>query len=75
VLQVVVYDGVTCEPKKNILRFTDVAYSGSFRSDGQLLAAGGETGIVQVFDVGSRKVLRQLKGHTGCVLLSFPLPW
>lgn len=24
------------------------AYSGTFRSDGQLLAAGGETGIVQV---------------------------
>ncbi|CAK9191165.1 unnamed protein product [Sphagnum troendelagicum] len=65
--RVVVYDGVTCEPKKNILRFTDVAYSGSFRSDGQLLAAGGETGIVQVFDVGSRKVLRQLKAHTGAV--------
>ncbi|KAJ7562666.1 hypothetical protein O6H91_03G079500 [Diphasiastrum complanatum] len=65
--RVVIYDGTTCEVKKTISRFTDLAYSGSFRSDGQLLVAGGETGIIQVFDVNSRTVLRQLKGHTRAV--------
>lgn len=65
--RVTIYDGVTGEVKKTISRFTDVAYSGTFRSDGQLLAAGGETGIVQVFDLGSRQILRQLKGHKGAV--------
>lgn len=53
--------------KKTISRFTDVAYSGTFRSDGHLLAAGGETGMVQIFDLGSRQILRQLKGHKGAV--------
>lgn len=65
--RVTIYDGITGEVKKTISRFSDVAYSGTFRSDGQLLAAGGETGIVQVFDLGSRQILRQLKGHKGAV--------
>ncbi|KAG0623543.1 hypothetical protein M758_3G181700 [Ceratodon purpureus] len=65
--RVTIYDGITGEVKKTISRFTDVAYSGTFRSDGQLLAAGGETGMVQIFDLGSRQILRQLKGHKGAV--------
>jgi WD40 repeat protein len=62
--QVIIYDSVLRKIKKTITRFRDIAYSGSFRPDGQLVVAGGETGIVQVFDPGSRAVLRQLKGHT-----------
>lgn len=62
-----VYNGETCQIKKTISRFTDVAYSGVFRSDGQLLVAGGEMGLIQVFDINSRLVLRQLKGHTRAV--------
>lgn len=66
--------------KKTISRFRQVAYSGTFRKDGQLLAAGSEEGVVkvgvvkfvpqclecfvQVFDTNSRAILRQCKGHT-----------
>lgn len=65
--RVSVYDGQTCKVKKTISRFSDVAYSGVFRPDGQLVVAGGEMGIIQVFDINSRLVLRQLKGHTRAV--------
>eukprot|EP01018_Ginkgo_biloba_P016174 Gb_10217 [translate_table: standard] len=61
--KVSIYNGESCELKKTIVRFKDVAYSGVFRSDGQIIAAGGEAGIIQVFDVNTRMVLRQLKGH------------
>lgn len=44
-----------------------MAYSGVFRPDGQLVVAGGEMGIIQVFDINSRLVLRQLKGHSRAV--------
>jgi len=33
------------------------------RSDGKLVAAGGENGIVQIFDAGSRSLLRQMTLH------------
>lgn len=46
-----------------ISRFKDNAYSGCYRSDGKLIVAGSQDGIVQVFDAGSRTVLRQFKGH------------
>lgn len=80
-LQVQVYSGATNQVKKSISRFHQSAYSGCFRNDGKLLAAGSEEGVVkvgdawlvyfccdhlyhQVFDAGSRAVLRQFKGHT-----------
>lgn len=62
--RVIIYDGLTLQPKRQITRFTDKAYSGSFRPDGKLLVAGGESAIVQVFDTGSRTLLRQFKGHS-----------
>ncbi|KAI5077553.1 hypothetical protein GOP47_0007377 [Adiantum capillus-veneris] len=65
--RVSVYDGQTCKVKKTISRFSDVAYSGVFRPDGQLVVAGGEMGVIQVFDLNSRLVLRQLKGHSRAV--------
>eukprot|EP00271_Cylindrocystis_brebissonii_P021166 TRINITY_DN7422_c0_g1_i1.p1 TRINITY_DN7422_c0_g1~~TRINITY_DN7422_c0_g1_i1.p1 ORF type:complete len:532 (+),score=114.97 TRINITY_DN7422_c0_g1_i1:490-2085(+) len=65
--RVILYDGATCQQKRIFSRFRDIAYSGTLRSDGRLLVAGGETGIVQVFDATSRTVLRQLKGHSGAV--------
>lgn len=49
--------------------FKDISYSASFRSDGKLVAAGGETGIVQVFETKTRNPLRQLRGHTRAVRL------
>ncbi|KAH7423109.1 hypothetical protein KP509_12G039300 [Ceratopteris richardii] len=65
--RVTIYDGKTCKVKKTISRFSDVAYSGVFRPDGKLVVAGGEMGIIQVFDMNSRLVLRQLKGHSRAV--------
>lgn len=43
-----VYDGTTSAPKRQVTRFKDNAYSGSFRRDGRLLVAGGEDSVVQV---------------------------
>ncbi|KAK3269238.1 hypothetical protein CYMTET_22303 [Cymbomonas tetramitiformis] len=62
--RVFLYNGKTKKMKKQFTRFKDKAYSGCLRSDGKVIAAGGETGLVQVFDAGSRSVLRQLEGHT-----------
>ncbi|ETN41536.1 uncharacterized protein HMPREF1541_03472 [Cyphellophora europaea CBS 101466] len=46
---------------KTISRFDDTAYSGELRADGRVLAAGDETGTIQVFDVGSRAILKTWK--------------
>lgn len=62
--QVLLYDGRSQVVKhRQLTRFKDRAYSGCYRSDGQLLVAGGESGIVQIFQTNSRAVLRQLKAH------------
>jgi len=34
--------------QRQLTRFKDRAYSGCYRADGQLLVAGGESGLVQV---------------------------
>ena len=47
-MQVLVYSAVTNQVKKTISRFSEAAYSGCFRNDGRLLAAGSEDGIVKV---------------------------
>jgi U3 small nucleolar RNA-associated protein 15 len=36
------------EEKRTISQFKDLAYSGTYRSDGKLIVAGEETGVVQV---------------------------
>ena len=46
--RVIIFDALTRRPLTTLSRFKDKAYSGTFRSDGRLLVAGGETGIVQV---------------------------
>lgn len=43
-----IYDGKSGEVSKTIARFNDVAYSGSLRSDGELVVAGGEEGLIRV---------------------------
>ena len=62
-VQVLVHDGHTQAVTKTIARFPDTARCGVFRADGKLLAAGCESGLVQVFDVANRSVLRQFKTH------------
>ncbi|KAJ1725659.1 U3 small nucleolar RNA-associated protein [Coemansia erecta] len=68
------YSSRTGQLKKSITRFNSTAHSGSFRSDGKLLVAGDDTNLVQVFDAGSRAVLRTFKGHTDPVHITRFLP-
>lgn len=42
------YSAATHQVKKSISRFQQSAYSGCFRHDGKLLAAGSEEGVVKV---------------------------
>lgn len=48
---------------KTISRFDDIAHSAEIRGDGRVVVAGDETGAVQVFDVGSRAILKTWKEH------------
>ncbi|KAF9596476.1 hypothetical protein IFM89_012181 [Coptis chinensis] len=67
------YNAQTIEPISTFSSFNDIAYSPAFRSDGKLVAAGGETGLVQVFDVKTRLALRKLRGHSRPVrFVSYP---
>uniref|UniRef100_A0A6B2L3E6 U3 small nucleolar RNA-associated protein 15 C-terminal domain-containing protein n=1 Tax=Arcella intermedia TaxID=1963864 RepID=A0A6B2L3E6_9EUKA len=66
--QVDIFDPYTNEVRKTIGRFNkSTAYSGRFRSDGQLLVAGAEDHSVKIFDLSSRAILRTLQGHEGPV--------
>ncbi|CAO3616719.1 unnamed protein product [Cunninghamella blakesleeana] len=62
--RVQIYSAKTHQPKKTISRFKDIAYSASFRHDGKLIVAGDATGLVQLFDVNSRAILRTFREHT-----------
>lgn len=62
-----IYGPFSQEPVKTFTRFKDTAYSGRFRSDGQLLVAGCEDSVVRLFDVSGRVALRTFKGHTKAV--------
>ncbi|CAI9636549.1 u3 small nucleolar rna-associated protein 15-like [Alternaria burnsii] len=50
---------------KTISRFgvDDIAHSGNIRRDGRILVAGGDTGVIQAFDVKSRAILKTWKEH------------
>ncbi len=54
--RVIVYDAHTRKPMTTLSRFKDKAYSGTFRIDGKLLVAGGESGIVQVWEAVTAKL-------------------
>ncbi|KAM3611270.1 uncharacterized protein V6R79_015797 [Siganus canaliculatus] len=62
-----IYGPFSQEPVKTFTRFKDTAYSGRFRSDGQLLVAGCEDSVVRLFDVDGKVALRMFKGHTKAV--------
>ncbi|XP_036383295.1 U3 small nucleolar RNA-associated protein 15 homolog [Megalops cyprinoides] len=62
-----IYGPYSQEPVKTFTRFKDTAYSGTFRSDGQLLVAGSEDSVVRLFDVSGRVALRQFCGHSKAV--------
>ncbi|CAE7171725.1 unnamed protein product [Rhizoctonia solani] len=48
---------------KNISRFKDTARSANIRRDGKLIVAGDDTGLIQIFDINSRAILRTLNEH------------
>jgi U3 small nucleolar RNA-associated protein 15 len=52
---------------KTFARFKDVAFSGVLRKDAKVLAVGGQSGIVQLFDVKTRNILRKFTLHQGAV--------
>ncbi|KAI0774266.1 WD40 repeat-like protein [Fomes fomentarius] len=61
--RVQIYAPRTQKVTKTISRFKDVARSGCIRGDGKLVAAGDETGLIQIFDINSRAILRTLDSH------------
>ncbi|KAF9467239.1 Trp-Asp repeat-containing protein [Collybia nuda] len=61
--RVQIYAPRTQKVTKTISRFKDVARSGCIRDDGKLVVAGDDTGLVQVFDINSRAILRTLDSH------------
>ena len=67
--KVQIYNGNTNQVRRSFSRFKETAYSARFRHDGQLLVAGSEEGVVKLFDLGSRSILRQFSGHSKLALL------
>ncbi|KAK9506251.1 hypothetical protein O3M35_008220 [Rhynocoris fuscipes] len=65
--RVQIYNPVTKLVHKSLSKFKENAYGGTFRSDGQLLCAGGEEKLVKLFNVQSKSLLRVFKGHTSAV--------
>ncbi|OSD04245.1 WD40 repeat-like protein [Trametes coccinea BRFM310] len=61
--RVQIYAPRTQKVTKTISRFKDVARSGCIRGDGKLVVAGDDSGLVQVFDINSRAILRTLDSH------------
>lgn len=61
--RVQIYAPRTQKVAKTISRFKDVARSGHIRQDGKLVVAGDDSGLVQVFDINSRAILRTLDAH------------
>lgn len=57
-VRVQVYNPITKLVVKNLSRFRENAYGGSFRADGRLLCTGGEESAVKLFDVSSKSLLR-----------------
>lgn len=62
-VRVQIYNPITKLVVKNLSRFQETAYGGTFRQDGRLLVAGDEQGSVKLFDTSSKNVLRLFKGH------------
>lgn len=71
------YNPVTKVVTKNLNKFKEAAYGATFRADGQLLCAGGEESVVRLFEVNTKSMLRQFRGHQALVTLIIvilPLP-
>ncbi|KAL4228220.1 snoRNA-binding rRNA-processing protein [Mactra antiquata] len=65
--RVQVYSSTTLQILNTYSKFKEIAYCGSFRNDGRLMVAGGDEGVVRLFNVSERTMLRQFRGHEGSV--------
>eukprot|EP00743_Colponemidia_sp_Colp-15_P003436 GILK01003710.1.p1 GENE.GILK01003710.1~~GILK01003710.1.p1 ORF type:complete len:535 (+),score=87.61 GILK01003710.1:42-1607(+) len=65
--RIAIYNGKTSSVRKTIGRFKDIVYTGTWRRDGKLMVGGDATGVVKVFDMSTRSVLREYKGHQGAL--------
>ncbi|XP_044756317.1 U3 small nucleolar RNA-associated protein 15 homolog [Coccinella septempunctata] len=70
-VRVQIYNPITKLVVKNLSRFREAAYGATFKSDGKIICAGGEEGVVKLFDVASKSLLRLFKGHTAAVHRNF----
>ncbi|XP_012281749.1 U3 small nucleolar RNA-associated protein 15 homolog [Orussus abietinus] len=70
-VRVQVYNPITKLVTKNLSKFKEAAYGGSFRRDGRLLCAGGEEAVIRLFDVNTRSLLRLFQGHESAVHRTF----
>ncbi|KAJ9581537.1 hypothetical protein L9F63_023286 [Diploptera punctata] len=66
-VRVQIYNPITKVVQKNLSRFREAAYGGSFRSDGSLICVGGNECQVKLFDANSKSLLRVFKGHSSPV--------
>lgn len=57
-VRVQIYNPITKLVVKNLSRFRESAYGATFKSDGKLICAGSEEGVVKLFDVQSKIPLR-----------------
>ncbi|GAB7343410.1 hypothetical protein MBLNU457_1442t1 [Dothideomycetes sp. NU457] len=60
-----IFSTKTRKPLKTISRigYDDVAHSAEVRRDGRVIVAGGDSGAIQTFDMGSRAILKTWKEH------------
>jgi len=65
--KVLIYNPVVRDVFKTVTKFQDAAFGGKFRRDGKLLCVGTSEGLVKVFDVSTKTMLRVLRGHTTAV--------
>ncbi|XP_057331453.1 U3 small nucleolar RNA-associated protein 15 homolog [Microplitis mediator] len=70
-VRVQVYNTVTKLVTKNLTKFKEFAYGGSFRADGKLICAGGQESVVRLFDVSTKSLLRLFTGHQAPVHRTF----
>lgn len=66
-----VYNPITKLVTKNLSRFKEAAYGGSFRNDGKLICAGGEEAVIRLFDVNTKSLLRLFSGHKAAIHRTF----
>lgn len=65
--KVQVYNMQTMELHKSFTKFKETTFSGRWRGDGGLICAGTGEGVLKIFDVNTKTLLRVLSGHSAAV--------